>query len=366
MNNNNLLNKSQKSAIQYINKYVLQYKKEAQNDINQIINFTNNDLNEYNSAIENIKNYAKVGIHFHPDRPDQTFKTTIENLFDQGIYKNQFETFTSSGGLSAYKGGDRNKWEKILFGGSYNKFFIKDSERPKYGAIDLFHNPDGPSPRFGSCYFLLKPEVSKRCTFTYMDSHLNPKEKGTLEEFDLIMSGLLRDTFHYNNTLGENDISVKNLLIHLNNELIKPMEDLSNKNAKRHLNHYIEAQVHGNISLKEDVKIMVADPSFKETGIGDKIVQTCNKYSIKLLWHMGFSLKVNEVPDDFRGNEMPQLAKFITNEPSIDTHHLGLAVFDLYSNPKKWEKWGSQKDIIQKIKLLWHILVKYGQKYKAK
>lgn len=357
------LTKSQKAALRYVGKYSYKLKTESQKDINHILSMSNNDFGDYCKAVENIKKYARVGIHFHPDRPDVSLKTTIENLFEQGIYKNQFETRISSGDVSAYKGGARDKWEKYLFGGAYNRFFTKKSERPKYGALDLMLNPDGPSPRFGSCYFLLKPEVSHICTFTYMDSHQKPKERGTFEEFDIIISSLLKDTFHYNNTLGENNISVNKLLYHMNNNLQKPIVDLSNSEPKRHLNHYIEAQIHGDVSLKDDVELLIADPSFLKTNIGDKIIETCNKYSISLFWHMGFAMNTNEIPNDFRGNKMPKLGEFIATDSIIDTHHLGLAVMDLHSNPKKWEDWGSKEGVIQKIKLLWHILVKYGKKY---
>lgn len=41
-------------------------------------------------------------------------------------------------------------------------------------------HPDGPAPRFGSCYFLLSPKVSSRSTYTYLDSHQDPKEKGLM------------------------------------------------------------------------------------------------------------------------------------------------------------------------------------------
>ncbi|MGQ7111171.1 DUF3626 domain-containing protein, partial [Escherichia sp. TWPC-MK] len=36
-------------------------------------------------------------------------------------------------------------------------------------------HPDGPAPRFGSCYFLLSPKVSSRSTYTYLDSHTSGK-----------------------------------------------------------------------------------------------------------------------------------------------------------------------------------------------
>jgi hypothetical protein len=356
------LTKSQVSAIHFFNNYASKFKTEAQNEIKSILKNANIDYKEQIDAIENLKNCVRVGIHFHPDRPDKEMKTTIENLFVQGMYKNQFETHISAGALSPHKGGSRDIWEKQLFGGAYFRKSTKHSERPKYGALNLLQSPDGPAPRFGSCYFLLKPELSHRCTFTYLDSHQIPKEKGTFEEFDLILSTLLRDTFHYNNTLGEQNISIKELFKHFTN-LHKPIKKLSNKNPKRKLNHYIEAQIHGNISLTEDVETLIADPSFKNTGIGLLIEKTWKKYSIKLLWHMGFKLNIQEIPKDFRGKEMPKLAKFIVGNGFIDTHHLGLAVMDIYQNPKKWDRWGTQNEVLQKIKLLWHVLVKYGKKY---
>jgi hypothetical protein len=61
-------------------------------------------------------------------------------------------------------------WRR-LFGGAYHCDDATNAQRPKYGALDLMRHPDGPAPRFGSCYFLLKPAVAARCTFTYLDSH---------------------------------------------------------------------------------------------------------------------------------------------------------------------------------------------------
>ena len=364
MNMSIILTKSQKSALAHFTKYGYKNKKEAINEINDILKNSNIAFSEYLKVIETIKNKARVCIHFHPDRPDPSMKTTIENLYKQGIYKSQFETFISSGAVSPFIGGSRDKWEKKLFGGAYNTLFTKTSERPKYGSLDLMLNADGPSPRFGSCYFVLKPEVSHRCTFTYMDSHQLPKERGTLKEFDFIISALLRDTFHHNNTLGERDITIKELFHHINSNLGESIKNLTDMDPKRNLNNYIEAQIHGNISLKNDIETLVTDPSFIETDIGEKIEQTCNKYSIKLLWHMGFAMKTNDVPYDFRGNEMPKLAEFISINKTINPFLIGFAVMDLYKNPEKWKNWGIEKEIIQKLKLLWHVLVKYGKKHK--
>ena len=43
------------------------------------------------------------------------------------------------------------------------------SERPKYGSLELVRFPDGPAPRFGSCYFVLRG-VGPRTSITFMGS----------------------------------------------------------------------------------------------------------------------------------------------------------------------------------------------------
>ena len=99
----------------------------------------------------------------------------------------------SNGSVSAYPGGERDLWEKRIFGGAYQLEGVTNDQRPKYGALNLMLHPDGPAPRFGSCYFLLSPKVSSRSTYTYLDSHQDPKEKGTYEEFDMILAAFGRD-----------------------------------------------------------------------------------------------------------------------------------------------------------------------------
>ena len=80
---------------------------------------------------------------------------------------------------------------------------VTNDQRPKYGALNLMLHPEGPAPRFGSCYFLLSPKVSSRSTYTYLDSHQDPKEKGTYEEFDMILAALLEETFVRDFAIGE-------------------------------------------------------------------------------------------------------------------------------------------------------------------
>ncbi|WP_433751082.1 DUF3626 domain-containing protein [Falsibacillus pallidus] len=356
------LSKSQLLALENLTQYAKNNTDEAMQTINHVLKMSNISEITFENAVDKLKAHARIGLHFHPDRPVSSMKTVAEALLESGIYKSQFETLISNGSVSAHPGGERDLWEEKIFGGAYQLEGTTNDQRPKYGALNLMLHPDGPAPRFGSCYFLLSPKVSYRSTYTYLDSHQDPKEKGTYEQFDMILAALLEEAFVRGFAIGERELTPSRLINHLLYDLEKPFEDPAKKEANRNLNHYIEAQVHGDISLKEDVEILVADPSFKETNVGASLENICHKYSIEMYWHRGFSLKVEEVPSDFRGPTMPTLAKRIAHKNRINASVIGSAVMDLHLNPHHLQDHGSMKDVLQELKLLWHVLVKYGRR----
>jgi len=109
----------------------------------------------------------KVTLNFHPDTIVSGV-TTIEWLAREGVYRSQFETGISNGGLTAHPGGDRWSWESRIFGGAYDTCGGPDlSLRPKYGALNYLSDPVGASRRFGSCHLRLRPHVLARTTFCY-------------------------------------------------------------------------------------------------------------------------------------------------------------------------------------------------------
>ncbi|KPV56617.1 hypothetical protein QJ48_26655 [Paenibacillus sp. A3] len=333
---------------------------EARKSIGEILRMSNIGWETFEAAVAKLLTHARVALHFHPDRPTADMKSVAQALLEQGIYKSQFETRISNGSVSAYPGGARDLWEKGLFGGAYHLEGVTDHQRPKYGALHCMLHPDGPSPRFGSCYFLLSPKVSRRCTYTYLDSHQDPKEKGTYDEFDDILAAVLKDAFFQEYALGEKDLTPRKWIDHLLHHLEGPLKDPSKREPRRNLNHYIEAQVHGDIDLKDDVEVLVADPSFQGTYIGERLEQLCSKYSIALYWHMGFAMRVDEVPADFRGPAMPSLAKRIARNDEIDASVIGAAVNDLKRNPARWSDRGDYEEVLQELKYMWHILVRFG------
>ena len=65
----------------------------------------------------------------------------------EDVYQTQFVTRTSNGGLTAYPGGDRWRWEERIFGQVYDD--APPGERPKYGALNHRRRRIGAAPASG-------------------------------------------------------------------------------------------------------------------------------------------------------------------------------------------------------------------------
>ena len=170
----------------------------------------------------------RVTLNFHPDVVSNGV-SVIAAIARDGVYRSQFETMTSNGSLSAYRGGDRWAWESRMFGGAYDH--ADPARRPKYGALNHRADPVGGSPRFGSCHLRLRQAVNARTTFCYPDSHMRPVHFGVADRMALAEMASA-------NVLG-----------------LDPLDD------------YIEAHVHGDLRVDEDVEAIVLDPCFRGTRI---------------------------------------------------------------------------------------------------
>jgi Protein of unknown function (DUF3626) len=74
----------------------------------------------------------RVTLHFHPDRLAGG-RPILQLMAQDGVYRSQFETGTSNGGLTAHPGGDRWRWESRIFAAAYDNGPAAD--RPKYGSL---------------------------------------------------------------------------------------------------------------------------------------------------------------------------------------------------------------------------------------
>jgi hypothetical protein len=323
--------------------------------------------------------HARVVLHFHPDRFGLKSKTVAEALLADGVYRNQFETGLSSGSVSAFPGGERDSWERRLFGGAYHSDGMTSPERPRYGALELVRYPDGPIPRFGSCYFVLRHRVTERTTLTFMGSEdpSAPERLGTIDRMDAVMAALLAEIEaggmasppwppYRAQTLGVAQLTIPGLL-HILVELAQPRKDPATGNPGRVLDTEIEAQVHGPIDLHRDAELLVGDPSFAASATGAALRELAERYGIPLRWHCGFRLAVRDVPDDFRGPAMPRLARRIAGKDgTLDAAVIGRAAASLHDEPESWRDWGSREDTLQHLKQLWHVLVHYGSPFSSR
>ena len=227
-------------------------------------------------------------------------------LLDDGLYRSQFETGTSNGGLTAHAGGDRWRWESRLFGGVYDE--APASERPKYGALNHRRRATGASPRFGSAHFRLRREVLHRCTFCYPDSVFEPEHFGVASRMSLVA-----------------------------------LADADERDA---LDRYIEAQIHGPLRLDGDVEALILDPSYR----GTEVETLARALPCSTEWHAGFRLSVDELRRhrEYRGAEYAELGARIAVDGWLTPAIVGDAV-------------ASGRYDAQAVKKVWHCLARFGE-----
>ncbi|MFD8011560.1 DUF3626 domain-containing protein [Streptomyces sp. NPDC058955] len=239
----------------------------------------------------------RVTLNFHPH--------FLDRLADEGVYRSQFVTGTSNGGLTARPGGDRWRWESRIFGGAYDE--APAHERPVYGALDFRRRPYGAAPRFGSAHLRLTPAATARTTFCYPDSFLEPEDFGVASRMALV-------------ALAEADD-----------------QDL--------LDDYVEAQVHGPVELARDVEALVLDPSHR----GTAVEAAARRLPCPVEWHGGFRLTVAELRrhPDFRGPEYVELGARIAVDGLLDPRIVQDASLSGAYDP-------------QDVKKVWHYLARFG------
>lgn len=308
---------------------------------------------------------GRVALNFHPDRIAADGRMVVEGLLGDGVYRSQFETGISNGGLGAVREG----FEARLFAGVYARSGVSPAERPRYGGLDLVGHPDGPCPRFGSCHLRLRPEVLDRCSFSFGDSVTEPTAVGTIDAFEPVLAALMGAAEAGGHT---SVLNPRGTLLGI--EAPTPAgvvyllaEGRSARSvAGRALDDYIEAQVHGPVRLADDVEALVADPSFRRARMGELLEELASRFGLELSWNHGFQLEAHEVPAEFRGPEVRILARrvaadFGDGSGRVDAEVLGRAARSLVTNPKQWADHGERAETVQHVKQLWHVLVAYGR-----
>ena len=258
----------------------------------------------------------RVTLNFHPDR-ETDGRTVVEQLARDRVYRSQFETGTSNGGLTAYPGGSRWRWEQVIFGGAYDD--APPNERPKYGALNHRRRSTGGAPRFGSGHLRLAEGVLDRTTFCFPDSVFGPKDFATAEHIRLLSLADALDA--------------------------RPLTDRFEAHEGGVLDDYIEAHVHGTIDLTRDVEAVVLDPCFRDTPIEAQAATL----PVAVEWHEGRRLHVDVLQrhPDFRGPRVVEVGAKIAEYGWLDARLVGLAVASGGHDP-------------QDLKKVWHHVCRFG------
>lgn len=226
----------------------------------------------------------RVTVNFHPDR-EVGGLSVVAALARDRVYRSQFETGTSGGGLTAYPGGDRAAWEQQIFGGAYDS--APAALRPRYGALDHRRRSVGGAVRFGSAHLRLTGPVLGRSTFCFPDSAHGPSRFGTARHAGQLL-------------------------------------ELVEKTRLAPLDEYVEAHVHGGLNVDEDVESIVLDPCFRGTRVEDDAALL----GVPLTWHEGRVLPTGRLVDleHFRGHEVVALARAWARAGRLDARLIGEAV----------------------------------------
>lgn len=330
--------------------------------------------------LDAVSNGAALTLNFHPDRLLADGRRVAQALYDEGVYRSQFETRISNGGLSAYPGGDRDVWEQALFGGAYQAPGVRAAERPKYGGLNLMNHLNGASPRFGSCHLRLRPEATGRATLVFGDSAAQPKDLGLVDTFSPVLAPLLEAIASGTGALGRAGVDVRSFVDGL----------LSGDHARRRgvfasemthtLNDYIEAHIHGELRLAADVEAIVIDPVFGGSPAGELLLRAGERYGFPVEQHSGLAIALSQIPQqapDLPATELMRwqtlcadgrarrLAEHVVEEqdaqPRLDAANIGQAAVSVVRDPARWRDWGAPHQVLVHLKDLWLMLVAHGQ-----
>jgi hypothetical protein len=223
-------------------------------------------LKEYElfNRIKNAKHVQRLLQYIRDDAPiiiHVNIACLCDVFLKDGFYRNLFETATSRGSNSF---SPRIAWENRMFNSIYDEK-TPAIDRVKYGALNVLNDPYGIRScyNYGDSYFRLK-RVRLRTSFADCDTSS--------------MNAVLSSCEHYCHVL------VKYTDIELNAALDVVL------NRKRYVNSdviaiYKEVQIHGPVSLSENVEALVVNPVNRENiGLVENINKLGEKYGFDIQW----------------------------------------------------------------------------------
>jgi hypothetical protein len=300
--------------------------------------------------------HGRLTVNFHPDRRLADGRRVVDGLLVSGAYLSQFVTGISAGSRTAYAGGERDRWERALFGDAAMDLCPPEA-RPIYGGLDLLGHVDGACPRFGSCFFVLAPQVRARMTFSWGDTHLGPRDVGTQAARAGLVAAWVEALVERGAALGRVAPDVGAWL-----DLGWVRDDVD-ASPGRALDGYVEAQVHGGVALAEDVTAVVVDPSFDGTSVGDALPRLAARYGFALRRGPVRVVQPEAIPPGFRGPGLPPFARAVADGYAGPSAGIDAAVIGRAAGvgAEAWAAFGGRDEVLQLLKQLWHAVVAFGR-----
>lgn len=162
----------------------------------------------------------------------------------------------------------------------------------------------------------LEPHVLERATFCYPDSAFEPEHYGLVDPTPLIAR-------------ADADVAA---------------------GAVDLLDDYVEAHVHGPVSIAHDVAAVVLDPCYR----GTRVEEAAAALPAAVEWHSGFRLPVDELAEhtDYRGPRIVEVARAVARAHTADGV-LTPAVIGAAASSGHYDP--------QEMKKVWHHLARWGQ-----
>lgn len=210
----------QKKAIQFCNKKAKIYSDGVLPNLHELLVEKGLSKEEIRNLFKTFKKINLIS-HFNPVK-------SLVAIASDGRMKNLFEVNSSNGSTNKSA---RGGWEDNLFNNIYSNSYAH--EKVKYGTLNLLGNKMGvPScSGYGDSYMLFKNKIKKRVSFVYADSSNTDWHIATFRHF-----------FH--------------VIYYLDKKVLQELINISHGNTvNRSLNYtYVEAQIHGPVTLINDVE----------------------------------------------------------------------------------------------------------------
>jgi hypothetical protein len=200
-------------------------------------------------ALLNRLKSAKLTTNFNPDTLDFLIKSPDFKSIWQLAYKDKSPGGTLPPVEQLGGSNQREDAERYL---GYDPFTESQREnRPAYCGINVLNNPKGAAPSYGRFFFEFNDSVKARATYTAFDTFAMRKEAGIK---DVPAEKAIASSENMEAILAHNSGVLKvmsNLLAGIN---------MTEEEVKKAMGYYIEAQIHGGLSVDDFSALVVNYP----------------------------------------------------------------------------------------------------------